>query len=110
MADESTDSDQILSSSTSPQNSETEESGDISDHSEPNLSVTNSSSEDEQPMKFKTLSEIYDSTEPVELEDDELYLMGIDEPTNYFQEAKGDEWKKAMQVEWTLLKEMAHGN
>ncbi|XP_074363905.1 uncharacterized protein LOC141704579, partial [Apium graveolens] len=88
VADESTDSDQILSSSTSPQNSETEESGDISDHSEPNLSVTNSSSEDEQPMKFKTLSEIYDSTEPVELEDDELYLMGIDEPTNFFKKQK----------------------
>ncbi|KAL8155787.1 hypothetical protein AgCh_000990 [Apium graveolens] len=37
---------------------------------------------DEPTLNFKTLSKIYTDTEPIELEEDELYLMGIDEPVN----------------------------
>ncbi|KAL8117740.1 hypothetical protein AgCh_015573 [Apium graveolens] len=65
-----------------------------------NSSISEYGSEtDEPPVKFKALNEIYVSTEPIKLEEDELYLMGIDEPVNYSQAAKEGEWRKAMQAE-----------
>ncbi|KAL8107156.1 hypothetical protein AgCh_023818 [Apium graveolens] len=64
------------------------------------LSISEYGSEtDEPPVKVKALSEIYAATEPIELEEDELYLMGIDKPVNYSQAAKEGEWRKAMKAE-----------
>ncbi|KAL8099867.1 hypothetical protein AgCh_032209 [Apium graveolens] len=84
-----TDSDYV----TSPHTSSSSQSGETT----PN---TGSGSEtEEQPVKYRSLGDIYDSTEPIDLEDDELYLMGIYEPKNYSQAITNDEWKKAMQVE-----------
>lgn len=61
-------------------------------------SVTTSESSD-GPRRYRPLSEIYNETEQIELEDEELYLMGLDEPVNYTQAVKGSEWKKAMEIE-----------
>lgn len=46
------------------------------------MSHTCSSSE-QQPYNFKRLNDVYTNTEQIELEDDELYLIGVDEPINY---------------------------
>lgn len=42
---------------------------------------------------------MYNETEPIELTDEELYIMGVDEPSCYNQAVKGNEWRKAMKVE-----------
>lgn len=39
------------------------------------------------PKKFRSLNEVYDETEEVTL-DEELYLMGVEEPSNFKQAAK----------------------
>ena len=51
-----------------------------------------------EPKKFRPLSGIYDATEEVEL-DEELWLMGVDEPVNYAQAVKDVNWRKAMKQE-----------
>lgn len=52
----------------------------------------------EQPRRFRLLSEIYDETQEVEIED-ELLLCGIDEPSDY-EQAKGEKmWEQAMENE-----------
>lgn len=50
------------------------------------------------PKKFRSLNEVYDETEEVTL-DEELYLMGVEEPSNFKQAAKDINWKKAMRQE-----------
>lgn len=77
------------------------ESGSMSESSN-SASTTGSisSNEDEShPRHYRSLKEIYDVTEPVEMLDEELMIMGIDEPINYSQAAKGSEWKRAMKLE-----------
>ncbi|XP_074328304.1 uncharacterized protein LOC141666209 [Apium graveolens] len=49
----------------------------------------------EPPRKFRVVTDIYNNTEAIEL-DEELLLMGVDEPTNYKKDNKEVEWKKAM--------------
>lgn len=39
------------------------------------------------------------NTEETELEDEELFLMGVDEPANYIQAAKQIRWRKAVNQE-----------
>lgn len=51
-----------------------------------------------EPKCFRRLSDVYRCTEEVEMED-ELLLMGIDEPENFKQAEKGREWKHAMNRE-----------
>ena len=67
-----------------------------------NVSTTGTStteaSTESPPRKFRLLGEIYDVTEETELED-ELLLMGIDEPVNYDQACKEKEWRSAMESE-----------
>lgn len=53
---------------------------------------------DETPRKYRSVTEIYDVTEEVELEN-ELMLMSIDEPGNFNQAAAIKEWRVAMQNE-----------
>ncbi|KAL8089473.1 hypothetical protein AgCh_039080 [Apium graveolens] len=67
-----TDSDYV----TSPYTSSSSQSG------ETTPSNGSGSETEEQPVKYRSQGDIYDLTEPMELEDDELYLMGIDEPRN----------------------------
>lgn len=62
-----------------------------------------SSETDGKPRRYRTLNEIYDEAEQVELDEDELYLMGIDEPGNYLQAVKKDEWMKALETDITAV-------
>lgn len=49
----------------------------------------------EQPRIFRSVADIYSNTEAVEM-DEELLLMGVDEPTNYKKAAREKEWEQAM--------------
>lgn len=72
---------------------------DISD-SDTTMDFSASSVEtDSQPPRYKPLSEIYNVTEPIELTEEELMLMGTDEPINYSQAAKEGEWRRVMKLE-----------
>lgn len=63
-------------------------------------SVRNSAStgESTEPRNFRLIQEIYDDTNEVELQE-ELMLMGVDEPINYQQASKKKEWVRAMEQE-----------
>lgn len=58
------------------------------------------------PRRYRPLSEVYDVSEPIDLEDEELYLMGLDEPAKYTQAAKGNEWKRAMKIKMNAVEKM----
>lgn len=45
-----------------------------------------------EPKRLRSIREIYDETEEVHL-DEELMLIGIDEPTSYEQAAREHEWR-----------------
>lgn len=67
--------------------------------------MTGSDSEgSSEPKKYKTLREIYDATEEIKLEDEELFLMGVEEPMNYKQVARSMNWKQAMKQEIEVVK------
>lgn len=64
-------------------------------------SSTNSgtSSGSSAPRKFRSLAEIYDATDEIELTDElikELKFFGIEKPTNYSQAAEDTAWRQAM--------------
>lgn len=61
-------------------------------------SNSDSSSGSPEHRKFRLLSNIYNETEEVELEE-EMLLLSIDEPVCYSQAATKKEWKSAMQQE-----------
>lgn len=50
-------------------------------------SMTDSDTSSE-PRNFRSLDDVYANTEEVALEDEELFLMGVDEPANYKEAAK----------------------
>lgn len=54
---------------------------------------------DSEPHHFRSLRDIYANTEEIELEDEEILLMGVDEPANYRQASKEICWRKAMNQE-----------
>ncbi|XP_074351811.1 uncharacterized protein LOC141690959 [Apium graveolens] len=55
-------------------------------------------SEDSEPRRFRSLSDIYNNTEEIDTSD-ELLLMGVDEPVNYTQASRKKEWRRAMEQE-----------
>lgn len=65
-------------------------------------SVGNSESEsigdNSEPRRFRTITDLYNDTEVTDL-DDELLLMGVDEPRNYKQATTERNWREAMQQE-----------
>lgn len=63
-----------------------------------------------QPRKFKSLQEIYATTEAIELEDDELLLIGVDEPVHYNQAVIDHNLNLAMKQEMDALKEIIPEN
>ena len=67
------------------------------------VSIAGSEASNEPPRNFRSLSEVYANTEEVELEDDELFLMGIDEPVSYGQAVKQQNWKEAMKREMEVV-------
>lgn len=92
---------------TKQNNENVEESGYISnsDASIESSHATNSSSTESgtssssTPKNYKSLAEVYDNAEHVELDDDELFLVAADEPENYTQASKNHLWKQAMERE-----------
>jgi len=57
---------------------------------------------DEEPQYFKSLNEIYQNTEEVELEDSEeidALLAESDEPISYCEAAEKPDWVEAMNSE-----------
>ena len=56
------------------------------------------SSQSTEPRNFRLLSDIYNETEEIELEDD-LLLLSVEEPSNYYKAAKKKEWEIAMKHE-----------
>lgn len=69
-----------------------------SQRSEMGESWSATSNDSTEPRKFRPLSEIYNDTEVIELED-ELMFVGAAEPTNFSQAVKDKAWKKAMETE-----------
>lgn len=76
-----------------------------------------SSSSSSEPQNFRLLSDIYNETEELEAEN-EMLLLGIDEPKNYIEAASEKAWEQAMNTEieaieknntWTLV-ELPPGN
>lgn len=57
-----------------------------------------------EPKQIRRLSEIYDETEEMQLEE-ELFLMGIEEPVNFTQAVKDKNWKVAMEKEMQSIEE-----
>ena len=51
-----------------------------------------------EPKRFRSLSDVYNSTEAIELAD-EMLLLGIDDPVTYEQAARDNVWKEAMHNE-----------
>ena len=70
------------------------------------VSKLNSEDYDEstEPRRIKKIGEIYNEIEEVQLEE-ELFLMGIEEPINFKQAAKDHNWKMAMEREMQSIEE-----
>ncbi|KAL8145756.1 hypothetical protein AgCh_003778 [Apium graveolens] len=76
-------------------------------HTYENINDTNSSTDSSgdsssetssEPLRYRSLRDVYEDTEEIELEE-ELYLMGIDEPSDFNQASKRKEWRDAMDKE-----------
>lgn len=63
-----------------------------------NSHTTTTSNGSTEPRKFRLLSEIYDETEEVEI-DEKLLLLSIEEPSSYIQAEKESAWREAMKNE-----------
>ena len=51
------------------------------------------------PRGYRSLQDIYDTTTPINLEDDVgLCLLGAEEPTSYEEAKKHASWRHAMEV------------
>lgn len=59
--------------------------------------MTGSSSE--APTQFRLLSDIYNDTEEIDISDEELLLIGIEEPRSFEEAKTNEEWNKAMRTE-----------
>lgn len=51
-----------------------------------------------EPKKYRSVTEIYNSSEPIELQE-ELLFMGVEEPINFGQDNKEKCWRQAMKNE-----------
>lgn len=56
------------------------------------------SPESTAPLKYRSLNDVYDNIETVELAD-ELLLLGVDDPVTYEQAVKDKSWRDTMQTE-----------
>ena len=89
--------DQEQSSTYEPTTPRTSENTTISVEGE-NTDASVTSNLSEQPKRFRSLDDVYADSTEVELEE-ELFLMGIDEPVCFEQAITVDVWKEAMERE-----------
>lgn len=57
-----------------------------------------------EPRRFRFLSEVYNETQEIFLEDEELMFSGVEEPTRYEQAATEHDWRQAMKAEIEAVK------
>lgn len=57
-----------------------------------------------EPKRFRPVAEIYEETEEMQM-DEELMLIGTEEPTNYEQAVKDRNWRDAMQKEMNSIED-----
>ena len=74
----------------------------------PELSQLNKDNTEESdkrstPKRFRLVSDIYENTKEIKLEE-ELLFLGVEEPTTYNQAVKERSWKDAMQTEIEAIK------
>lgn len=74
------------------------------DVSNPSMSTTES-----VPQRYKHLTDIYNATGELELED-ELLLSGVDEPVTFEQVVKDEAWREAIHTEIAAIEKIKHGN
>lgn len=55
-------------------------------------------------MHYRSVRDVYNEIEEVELEDVELLFAGVDEPTSYSQVTQEHSWKQAMKSEIEVVK------
>ncbi|KAL8096387.1 hypothetical protein AgCh_037375 [Apium graveolens] len=81
-------------------NSAFETSSNTATSSQPETGYSSSTSSDasSEPKGYRSLRDIYDETEVVEIEN-ELLLVSIDEPSNFKEAVEEQVWKKAMEEE-----------
>lgn len=60
--------------------------------------VSEKSGESSTPRRFRSMGDIYENKEEIELEE-ELLLLGIEEPVSYQQAVKENPWRDAMKIE-----------
>lgn len=60
---------------------------------------SNSEASSEVPRKYRPLTELYEETDEINLDEDELMLMGTEEPTIYSKAATEYNWQQAMRNE-----------
>lgn len=80
-----------------PTRSVTEQT-DLEDQGSATGNSRNSSSSSDQPRNFRLLSDIYNETQKIKLEE-ELLLCVVDEPESYEQAAHDESWVQAMESE-----------
>ncbi|CAM8989664.1 unnamed protein product [Rhodiola kirilowii] len=60
---------------------------------------TTPNSSGKTPMRMRTLSDLYNTTEPIQLEYSGLCLLGAEEPTTFPEAEKEEKWRCAMKEE-----------
>ncbi|XP_074377233.1 uncharacterized protein LOC141718750 [Apium graveolens] len=86
---------------TSPQTSELQtqaETPSYAEQSSTNIVNRDNYDDNTTPKKFRSIRSIYQT-----LDDEELHLMGIDEPVNYAQAVKDVKWRDAMKQEMNSI-------
>lgn len=81
-----------------------ESEGDRTQDSATSYSANSSSSSNSETRYFRALDDVYDDTERIELANDELFLIGVEEPITYDQASKEKVWTDAMQSEIQAIK------
>lgn len=61
-----------------------------------------------EPRKFRTLDELYNETEVIEMLD-ELMVLKVEEPASYNEAAKEPVWQEAMKVEFEAIEKIRPG-
>lgn len=89
----------------------------ISSTKDEDSSSSTTSDTSSEPRNFRLLSDIYNETEEIEI-DDELLFLSVEEPTSYSEAAKEKEWREAMENELSsieknntwVLTDLPHGH
>ncbi|XP_074322754.1 uncharacterized protein LOC141659724 [Apium graveolens] len=58
-----------------------------------------STESESHPRQYRSLNDIYAETEPIKLAEEELIILGVDEPITYSKVAQDEKWIKAMKLE-----------